>query len=444
MEQRSETVGVELGDSRFPLQETAMTASPPLKTKGRAWQPQPGVRLPATFSSLRHRNYRLLWFGTLISNSGDWMDQIAFNWLVYHLTGSAVYLGLVNFCRMAPILFFTLIGGVVADRVERRRLMFTTQTVAMLLALTLAVLVSTALVQMWMVLLIAIGRGVMLSFNQPARQSLISELVPPEDLMNAIAVNSTTVNLTRVLGPVIGGGLIATVGVAGAFYLNAASFLAVLYALALMRFADRRRVIRRGILSDLVSGVRYLRGQRALRTLVVLALLPMLFGMPYMTLLTVFAKDVLRVGGAGLGLLTACSGVGAVGGALFVASIRRPLRRGQLMVLALISFGLALAVFAVSPWFWLSVPALIAVGASQQIYMSTNNTLIQTYVDEEYRGRVLSTLFLNRSMVPLGTLLAGFGTAVFGVQVAVAGMAAILVLMAVLALRFAPAARDLS
>ena len=407
--------------------------------------PRLGIALPAAFSSLRHRNYRLLWVGTLISNSGDWMDQIALNWLIYQLTGSAVYLGILNVCRLTPILVFTLIGGVIADRVERRRLMFTTQLAAMLLALALAVLVSTGLIQVWMVLAIAVGRGVMMSFNQPARQSLIAELVPPEDLMNAIALNSATLNLTRVLGPALGGGLIATVGVAGAFYLNGASFLAVLYSLALMRLAERppKVLATRGILADLAGGLRYLRGQPALRGLVLLALLPMIFGIPYMTMLTVFAADVLDVGGSGLGLLTACSGVGAVAGALFVASLRDARRRGRLMLAGLIGFGASLAAFAFSPWLGLSVIALLAVGAGQQVFMATNNTLIQTYVDEEYRGRVLSTLFLNRGLVPLGSLLAGFGTAAFGVRATVGTMALILVLLALIAARAAPEVRDL-
>ncbi len=400
------------------------------------------TRLPPSLSSLQHRNYRLLWFGTLVSSSGDWMDQIALNWLVYELTHSAIYLGILNFSRLTPILIFTLIGGVVADRVERRRLMFTTQAAAMVLALLLAVLVSTGLVEIWMVILIAIGRGIALSFNQPARQSLISELVPPEDLMNAIALNSATLNLTRVLGPAIGGGLIASVGVAGAFYLNAASFLAVLYGLSLMRFAERKAVVRKSMIGDLREGVRYLRSHSSLRSLVALALLPMVLGMPYQTMLTVFAKDVLKVGGGGFGLLTACSGIGAVCGALFVASM--PARgRGKLMLAGLVAFGVSLLVFSSSAWLWLSVPALLAVGVSQQMYMATNNTLIQTYVDEEYRGRILSTLFLNRGMVPLGTLLASVGTALVGVQVAVGAMAAMLVLMALLASRFARSARDL-
>jgi MFS family permease len=344
---------------------------------------------------------------------------------------------------MLPILIFTLLGGVVADRVERRRLMMLTQTAALLLALALAVLVSTGLVQIWMVLLVAVGRGIMMSFNQPARQSLISELVPRHDLMNAIALNSATLNLTRVLGPALGGVLIATIGVAGVFYLNAASFLAVLYALAVMRFPEFVPRAHRSVLVDLTGGLRYLAGHAVLRTLVLLALLPMVFGIPYMTMLTVFAKDVLAVGATGLGLLTACSGVGAVAGALFVASLYEFDRRGRLMLAGLVAFGVALLVFAFSPALWLSMLALVAVGASQQVYMATNNTLIQIHVDEEFRGRVLSTLFLNRSMVPLGTMLAGLGTAVFGVQVTVGAMAATLVVMALLAARLAPAARDL-
>ncbi len=192
-----------------------------------------------------------------------------------------------------------------------------------------------------------------------------------------------------------------------------------------------------------MGGIRYLRGQPALRTVVVLALLPMVFGMPYMTMLTVFARDVLKVGGGGLGLLTACSGAGAMLGALTVASLRGARRRGRLMLAGLVGFGVFLLAFSVSPWLWLSLPALLLVGASQQVYNATNNTLLQIYVEEEYRGRVTSTLFLNRGMVPLGTILAGFGTAAFGPQIAMGAMAGVLIVMALLAMRFAPAARDL-
>lgn len=399
---------------------------------------QPGPRrfaLPAALASLRHRNYRLLWIGTVVSNSGDWMDQIALNWLVYQLTGSGVSLGLLNLCRLLPILAFTLLGGVVADRFERRKLMFTTQFAAMVLAFVLAVLVSTGLVRFWMVLLIAVGRGIALSFNMPARQSLISELVPRESLQNAIALNSATLNLTRVLGPTIGGLLIVTVGVAGAFYVNGATFIAVLYGLALMHFPERKPRPHRGMLTELAGGIRYVAAHPSLRTLVVLALVPMIFGMPYQTMLTVFASDVLQVGGSGLGLLTSCTGVGAMSGALFVASRGPNDDRRSMMLWGLVGFGLSLIAFAASHWLLVSAALLVGVGFCQQLYNALNNTMIQEDADEEYRGRVVSTLFLNRGMVPLGTMLAGFGTDLVGAQPTTGAMAAVLVLLAALVAR---------
>jgi MFS family permease len=401
-----------------------------------------GLNLPDSLRSLRHRNYRLLWIGNFVSNTGDWMDQIAFNWLVYQLTDSAIYLGLVNLARWLPILIFTLVGGVVADRWERRRLMFVTQAIAMVLALILAVLDATGLIHIWMVLVIAAGRGIMMSFNQPAKQGLVSDLVPPQDLRNALGLNSMQFNLTRIIGPAIGGLLIATVGIAGAFFLNAVSFIAVLWSLAAMDVPPRRAVGHRSVLDDIRGGVDYVRTQPVLQGLLVLALLPVGLGLPYMTMLTVFARDVLDVGGTGLGLLTACSSVGAVLGALYVAAATT-VRRGWLMLAAIVVFGLALFGFALSPWVWFSAVMLLVVGVSQQVYMTTNNVVVQEMVDDEYRGRVLSIVFLNRSMIPLGTMVAGFGTAAFGVQPTMAAMAGALVLTGLLAARFSPAARAL-
>lgn len=390
-------------------------------------------RLPETFASLRHRNYQLLWSGTMISQSGDWMDQIALNWLVYELTDSALALALLNLCRLLPITLFTLIGGVAADRIERRKLLLITQSVAMFLAFALAIVVSTGIVQFWMVLVVAVGRGVMMSFNQPARQSLISDLVPRELLTNAIALNSATMNLTRVIGPMIGGLLIVTVGVAGAFYINALSFVAVLIGLMMMRFPPRQPRPKKSMASDLVGGVQYLRSNPPLRTLVILALLPMVFGMPYMTMLTVFAKDVLEVGGDGLGLLTACSGTGAVCGAIFVAS-RGPIPgRRRMMLFGLVLFGVTLSAFAFSPWLWLSAASLLGVGFGQQLFMAFNNSIIQEEVDPEFRGRVVSTLFMNRGLVPLGTMLAGVGTDLVGAPMTLGTMGVFLFVLALVA-----------
>jgi predicted MFS family arabinose efflux permease len=261
-------------------------------------------------------------------------------------------------------------------------------------------------------------------------------------LRNAIGLNSTQFNLTRIIGPAIGGLLIATVGIAGAFFLNAMSFIAVLWSLAAMDVPPRRSVGHRSVLDDIRGGVNYVRTQPVLQGLLVLALLPVGLGLPYMTMLTVFARDVLQVGGSGLGLLTACASVGAVLGALYVAAAST-VRRGWLMLAAIVMFGVALFGFALSPWVWFSALMLLFVGVSQQVYMTTNNTVVQELVDDEYRGRVLSIVFLNRSMIPLGTMLAGFGTAAFGVQPTMAAMAAALVLTGLLAARLSPAARDL-
>lgn len=416
-------------------------AAPPLAPESaHPPSPAPGkkpsrFKLPAAFDSLRHRNFRLLWIGTLISQSGDWMDQIALNWLVYQLTGSAFYLGVLNFGRLAPILIFTLLGGVIADRVERRRLLMVTQSVAMVLAIVLAVLVTSGYVQFWMVVLVAVGRGLVFSFNLPARQSLISDLVPPESLQNAIALNQATNNLTRVIGPAIGGILIASVGVAGAFYVNGFSFVAVLWGLALMRFPPRVPRVSQGILVELVAGLRYIRGEPNIRTLILLALIPIVLGFPYMTMLTVFASDVLDIGSRGLGLLMSCSAFGSVCGSLYVASRSGRGGRRRMMRIGLVMFGASILVFALSPWVWLSVCALLVVGFNQQVYQVQNNTLIQEEADPEYRGRVISTLFLNRGLLPLGTMVAGFGTDVIGPQPTLAMMAGLLLLLAIIAVR---------
>jgi MFS family permease len=285
-----------------------------------------------------------------------------------------------------------------------------------------------------MVLVIAVGRGTMMSFNQPARQSLISELVPRTSLTNAIALNSATLNFTRILGPAIGGVLIATVGIAGAFYANGASFLAVLLSLMLMDIPPTKARPRKGMVGDLMDGLHYLMGEPRLRTLVLFALVPMILGMPYMTMLAVFAQDILDAGGTGLSILTAATGLGALVGALIVAGALLRHRR-RVMMFALIGFGVSLIAFSFSHWLWASAAALAVAGLSQQVYMSLNNTLIQESVDDAYRGRVLSTMFLNRGMVPLGSMIAGVGASLVGAPITIGVMAALLVVMAASAFR---------
>ena len=389
------------------------------------------VQTASPFRALRHRNFRLLWFGTLVSNSGDWMDQIALNWLVLTMTGSPFYLGLLNLCRSGPILLFTLFGGAAADRFERRRLMMATQTGAMLTAVGLGV-VGLVGGPIWTVLALATLRGVLMSVNLPARQALISELVPREDLTAAISLNSATLNISRVLGPSIGGVLIATIGVAGAFFLNAASFLAVLVGLSLMRGLPRPARRDEPVLRSVVEGLAFIRRNRILRSLLVVGLAPLVLGMSYQPMLAVFAKDVLQVGSVGLGVMMSAAGFGAVAGALAVGALNEGIGRGRLMFAGMALFGLALVAFALSGALWLSALALLIVGVGSSVYQALNNTLLQVHAPDAMRGRIMSMLFLTRGLVPLGAMLAGVGAATIGAPPTLAVFGAlILVLTAV-------------
>jgi MFS transporter, DHA1 family, staphyloferrin A biosynthesis exporter len=398
---------------------------------------------PEIFASLRHRNYRLYWIGTLVANTGDWMDHIALGWLVWQLTESGTYLGLLAFFRAFPILLFTLFGGALADRMERRRLMQGTQTFAMMLALLLALLVFTDLVQVWHVLGIASLRGIMLSVNLPTRQALLSDIVDREHLANAIALNSATMNLTRIVGGSIGGVLITLIGTGGVFLVNGLSFIILIAALAMMTIPPLTRTgPSKNIMRSIAEGIAYLRGHQVLRSLIVLALLPMVFGMPYMTLLPIFADTILGIGNEGYGLLVACVGVGALTGSLVIAGMSRYQHRGRLMLLVLVLFGVMLLLFSQSSNAWLSYALLFGVGAGQTSYMALNTTLLQTHSSDEMRGRVMSIFFLNRGLVPLGTVGAGFASEAFGAPVTVSVMAAVIVLLALLTLLRVPQLRD--
>lgn len=399
------------------------------------------------FASLRHRNYALLWLGSLFGNTGDWMDQVALNWLVWQLTHDPVALALLNACRALPILVFTLFGGALADRVERRRLMQSTQTFAMVLALSLAWLVWSGRVELWQIYLIGCLRGTMLSVNQPTRQALISELVPRESLMNAVALNSATMNLTRVSGGALAGLLIGLVGVAGCFLINGLSFTVVIAALALMHIPARPAGWKpkdRSIVRSVGAGLRYIRHDPALLGLVLTGLVPMVFGMPYMALLPIFADQVLGIGNEGYGLMVAMTGLGALVGALTVASTPHAKRRGRTMLVVMVGFGAMLALFSLSSWAPLSFALLLGVGCGSTSYIAVNNTLLQTYASDEMRGRVMSVFFLNRGLVPLGTMLAGLSARLIGPQHTVTIMGLSIVTLALVIGTRVRALRDLA
>jgi MFS transporter, DHA1 family, staphyloferrin A biosynthesis exporter len=378
-------------------------------------------RIGTAFSALSHRNYRLMWTGTLVSNTGDWMDQVALNWLVVATTGSPFHLALVNLCRGLPILLFVLIGGAMADRLPRRRLMMLTQSAAMALAVFLAVMVLWGGAPIWAILAVATGRGIFTAFNMPVRHSLISELVPKSDLPNAIALHSMTVNLTKILGPALAGLIIATLGTGVCFALNAASFVVVIGSLHAMRFpTEPIRAPSLPLGKSIAEGMAYVRGERTILMLVLIALVPTFFGQPYLSILTLFAHDVFRIGPEGLGLLTAFAAGGSVAGALMLASLPRVAASGWWMMAFLIGFGAVLVAFAANPFLAVAPVLLLATGAFHIAYNAANNTILQMRVPNEVRGRVISILMLNRGLVQLGTAATAGAAGLIGARWAMA------------------------
>jgi MFS transporter, DHA1 family, staphyloferrin A biosynthesis exporter len=382
-----------------------------------------------TFSALAHRNYRLLWVGTLISNTGDWMDQVALNWLVIATTGSLFDLALVNLCRGLPILAFTLVGGAMADRLERRRLMMVTQSCAMILAFILSATVFSGTATIAAVLVIVTARGIVISFNLPVRHSLIPELVPASDLPNAVALNSLTLNVTKIVGPALAGLIIAALGTAACFLINGLSFLVVLWTLHAMKFplAERKRP-ELSLQRSILEGLSYVWNDRTVLLLVLIALVPTFFGQPYLTLLAVFAHTVFEVGPEGLGFLTSCAAAGSVGGALMLAAFPRQAASGRAMLSFLIAFGVLLCGFALNPILALAPVILVGVGAMQIAYNASNNTVLQMRVPNHMRGRIMSVLLLNRSLVQLGAAASSAAAGLIGAPFAVASGGAIITL----------------
>jgi MFS family permease len=374
------------------------------------------------FGALAHRNFRLFLFGQTVSLTGTWMQSIAQGWLVLQLTNSPFYVGLVSALGSLGVLLFTLYAGVVADRTDKRRVVIVTQTLQMLQAFALAGLVWSGHVTVGTVMVLAAFLGVVSAFDIPTRQSFIVEMVGKEDLMNAIALNTSVFNLTRVLGPVIAGLLIGPLGVAVCFFLNGVSYLAVIASLIGMRIAPH---IPRPTPLSAWQGFRevltYLGSDRLVSTLVVLTAVTSIFGFPYLVLMPVFARDVLGAGAAGYGALTASVGLGAVAGALTVAVLSRRIPKGRTMIAAGTSFGLLVALFASSRSFALSVAFLALTGCAMIVNNALSNTLIQTFVPDHLRGRIMGFYsFMFVGMAPLGAFQAGAFAERFGAPAAVA------------------------
>ncbi len=362
-----------------------------------------------TFRALRHRNFRLFFGGQLISLVGTWMQNIAQSWLVYRLTGSALLLGLVGFAGQAPVFFLATLGGAVADRRARRDVLLVTQTTAMLLALALAALTLPGLVRTWHVFVLASALGVVNAFDIPARQAFVVEMVGKEDMGNAIALNSSMFNGARILGPSVAGLLVASIGEGWCFAANGASFLAVIAGLAAMRLPEFvPRPVSARPLAHAAEGFRFVARTPPVRAILLLLGVVSVTGMPYAVLMPIFADQLLHAGARGLGILMGSSGVGALGGALVLASRHGAQGLGRWVATAAGAFGAALVLFSLSRSLWLSAVLLVPVGASMMTQMAASNTLVQTMTPDNLRGRVMAVYAMTfMGMAPMGALLAG-------------------------------------
>jgi MFS family permease len=392
-----------------------------------------------TFRALGHRNYRLFWTGQLVSQTGTWMRTTANAWLVLQLTGSALALGAITAMQFLPILLFSLFGGVLADRLPKRQTLLVTQSIMCGQAVAVAVLTATGQIQMSHLYILTGILGCALAIDNPTRQAFVSELVGPDDLPNAVALNSSVFNATRIIGPSVAGVLIAAFGMVWPFALNATSYLAVIGMLLLMRpeqfFLGKRRA-RSGVFSEIGEGFRYIRNTPDALLICLLMAVLGLFGYNFTVVLPLIARDVLHTGAAGFGALTSAMGVGSLIAALGIAYHGRATRRTLLLGAA--GFSVLLGSIALSPLWLLTAPLLVALGLCSIVFTATANTRLQLLAPPELRGRVMSIyMLLFGGTTPLGGLIIGSLAERQGIQRAQIEVSLVCILGVILGLIYA-------
>ena len=381
----------------------------------------PPVPSSPVFAALRHRNFRLFLFGQFVSQCGTWMQSVARGWLVLQLTNSAFAVGLVTTLGSLPILLFTLYGGVVAERENKHRLVVILQALMLLEALALGILTQLNIITVHWVMGLAVFYGLLAAFEVPTRQALISEIVGHEDLMNAIALNSSAFNVARMVGPAIAGVLIATVGMAACFFANAASYLAVVTGLLMMRMGPRAVAAAAPALEAMREGFQYVFGNRWPRALVTIIATFAVFGYSFMIMMPVFARDVLHLDAGGYGAIISAIGVGAALAAIFMAALGGRVRRGQLVLGSSMLFGLLLAGAALARGFWSAIVLFSVVGCLMTLNSIAANTTLQLEAPDRLRGRVMGFYsFVVLGMAPLGSLQAGWVAEHLGVRTSLA------------------------
>jgi MFS family permease len=368
--------------------------------------------LSSTFRSLRYYNYRLYFVGQSISLVGTWMERIAINWLVYSTTHSALMLGVVNFAGQIPTLLLSAYGGTISDRHNRYKILLTTQIAAMVQASIMATLVLLHIYNMPAIIALSICLGIINAFDTPSRQSLMIVLIEDKSyLQNAIALNSSMVNLARMLGPAAAGILLTTAGMGICFLLNALSFIAVIVSLLLMKLPsmDVKRSTE-SVWTGLKQGYNYLRQAEDIKLVILLMACTSLFVMPYSTLMPVFAKDIFHGDAGTYSLLNSISGVGSLMGAIYMASLKNTGNIKRIIIVACLMFSTGLGIFALCNNLWMALLFIMPAGAGAMMQIAGTNTFVQTNVSDEMRGRVISYYVMAfMGMQPLGSFLVGLG-----------------------------------
>lgn len=424
--------------------------------------PQPPIRLPvadetvgatarvdsggiSTFRSLRHRNYRLLWIGTLFSSSGLWLQQVTMNYLAFDLSSSSFIVGLTNGARSIPLLALGPVGGVMADRYDKKRLMLSTQVAQMIATFIFAIVIISGMLQVWHLIAFGLVSGIAWALNMPVRQSVVPTLVPREDMMNAMALNSAGFNITRILGPVAAGVMISTVGPGENFLLQSVAYAMVAFLVMQLVLPKGGSISRgEGVWSNLKEGAVFVWRHATLRTQMTLAFVPVVIALPYISILPQFNEQDLGGDATSFGMMMAAPGIGAVVATLVIASLANMERKGVLLLASIFCLGLSLIALALSPNLWVALPVLVLVGAAQMAYMTTNQTILQLSIPDEYRGRVMGIWMLNQGLLPLGSLFSGIMADVFDAPTALIVMGGLVSVMSVVFFFRASTIRDIA
>ncbi|MCZ6564033.1 MAG: MFS transporter [Deltaproteobacteria bacterium] len=402
------------------------------------------ARTIVMFNAMRYRNYRLYWLGQLSSVLAQGMELVAQGWLILQLTDSPFMLGLTGLAHAIPTIVLTLVGGVIADRIDRRRIMILAQGTTACVFFGLATLIVTGLVQVWHIMLFAFLSGSLKAFDRPSRYALLPHMVSTEELASAVAMGSAIWQLSRLIGPGIAGTLIYVFGVGTTFYVCClGSLTAVVFWLMIRMERLPSSNTNRGLLHHMADGLNFIKSNEIFYTLIGMTFFNSIFGLSYVILMPVFARDILQVGSQGFGFLQTTTGAGSLLGVLIVASLARSSRKGWQVIMGAVIFGISLIGFAFSPWYLLSLGLVFFIGLANQVYMTTIISILQLKVPDQLRGRVMSIFGLTWDLTPVGGTIAGTIAEFAGAPVAVAISCFMVMAMASMVAVYLPRVRQM-